>query len=415
MKRVPILYLTSYALSLLGNSIAGIALPLLVLQTTGSLASTGILAATTAIPAFLAGIFLGVVIDRVNRRTSSVTADLISAASIAALPVVDLVTGLDLGWFILFGIIGAVGDVPGLTAREAMLPAIIRHGTIGAERMVGLRESIGAVMIVIGPAAAGALMLAFEGSTVLWITAATSLAAALVTLAIPSRVGSIPATEQPTAQTSSLRELADGWRVLFRSNRLLRAVTLINLALITVVASLQGLVLPAHFTLVDEPGLFGFVLTSLAVGTLVGGGIYAVFGKRGSRRRWFVPGMVGTVLGITTVAILPTEWLIFAGAFVLGLSLGLFSSLLGLLMLETIPDAMRGRIMGTQNSLMMIAAPLGIVLVSFIGDAVDLSAAALTLAALWAVTTVVALFAPVLRSLEPARIPQPEEVVSEKQ
>ena len=94
MKRVPILYLTSYALSLLGNSIAGIALPLLVLQTTGSLASTGILAATTAIPAFLAGIFLGVVIDRVNRRTSSVTADLISAASIAALPVVDLVTGL---------------------------------------------------------------------------------------------------------------------------------------------------------------------------------------------------------------------------------------------------------------------------------------------------------------------------------
>ena len=69
---------------------------------------------------------LGVVIDRINRITSSVLTDLVSAAAIAALPVIDRATGLDVGWFVLFGMIGSLGDVPGMTAREALLPAVAR-------------------------------------------------------------------------------------------------------------------------------------------------------------------------------------------------------------------------------------------------------------------------------------------------
>lgn len=94
MTLVPFAYLASYTLSLLGNSIAAIALPLLVLQSTGSALGAGTVAAASAIPAFIVGLGAGVVIDRVNRRTASVVSDVISAASLAALPIVDLVTGL---------------------------------------------------------------------------------------------------------------------------------------------------------------------------------------------------------------------------------------------------------------------------------------------------------------------------------
>ena len=86
MKLIPAAYLSSYLLSLLGNSIAAIALPLILLQTTGSVLGAGALAAATAVPALLAGLLMGVVIDRINRRTASVVTDLISAASMAALP-----------------------------------------------------------------------------------------------------------------------------------------------------------------------------------------------------------------------------------------------------------------------------------------------------------------------------------------
>ncbi|MDR1188577.1 MAG: MFS transporter, partial [Bifidobacteriaceae bacterium] len=182
-------YIGSYALSILGNSIAAIALPLIVLRTTGSVMGAGTLAAATAIPAFAAGLTMGVVIDRVNRRSASITTDLISAASVAALPLIDLVTGLNLGWFIAFGIIGSLGDVPGLTARDALVPGIVRATGIAAERLLGLKESLGAVAMLVGPAVAGVLLSVGTGPTVLWVTAATSASAALLTCVIPRSVG----------------------------------------------------------------------------------------------------------------------------------------------------------------------------------------------------------------------------------
>jgi MFS family permease len=405
MRPVPVLYLASYALSLLGNSIAAVVFPLIVLQMTGSLLSTGVLVAATAVPAFLAGLFAGVVIDRINRRTSSIVSDLISAASIAALPIVDLITGLDLGWFILFGIIGAFGDVPGMTAREAMLPAIVRHCGVPAERLIGIRESLSALVMILGPAAAGTVMVLFEGSTVLWITAATSLAAALTTLCIPNRVGTLTtipgSVERASLPAGSVwAQLREGWGVLFRSNRVLRAVTMLSLMMVAVLTALQGMLLPAHFAFIDRPGLLGFVLTAIACGTLVGGGLYAAFGTRGKRRTWFVIGLSGTVLGIGAVSVLPALPVLFTGAFLFGFSSGLFGSLTGVLMLEGIPERMRGRIMGTQNSLMMIVAPIGMIAVALLGEQWSLRTAGICVAVAWLVAALAALIAPVLRTLE---------------
>ncbi|MEZ5085996.1 MAG: MFS transporter [Tessaracoccus sp.] len=298
MRLIPIAYLASYLLSLLGNSIAGIALPLIVLQVTGSALGAGAVAAATAVPAVLAGLLMGVVIDRINRRTSSVVTDLVSAASVAALPLIDMVSGLSLGWFILFGIVGSLGDIPGMTAREALLPAIVRHGGIAAERLMGIREALGAVALLLGPAAAGTLMVLFDGPTVLWITAATSLGAALLTMLIPHRVGSIRQADgaEMTPTGSGWAQLRDGWRVLFRS-RFLVVTTTLSVVSVIVLASLQGLILPVYFTLEGRPGMLGFVLSALAAGMLVGGTIYALAGTRGGLP-WFLTGLIGSAGGV---------------------------------------------------------------------------------------------------------------------
>ncbi|MDR1512990.1 MAG: MFS transporter [Propionibacteriaceae bacterium] len=402
MKLVPVAYLSSYLLSLLGNSIAGVALPLIVLRVTGSPLGAGVVAAATAVPAVLAGLLMGVVIDRINRRTSSVVTDLVSAASIAALPLVDLVSGLSLGWFVLFGVIGSLGDVPGMTARDAVLPAIVRHGGIASERIVGIREALGAVALLLGPALAGTLMVLFDGSTVLWITAATSLAAALLTLLIPRRVGAIVQADGTAAATtgSGWAQLREGWRALFRSPFLVVTTTL-SLVSVIVLASMQGLILPVYFTLVEQPGMLGFVLTALAAGMLVGGAVYAALGPRGRRRAWFLAGLFGTTLGFGVIASLASVWVVFAGAFVVGLSSGLFGSLIGLLMIERVPERMRGRIMGTQNAVMTAAPPAGIVVAAVLSQCAGVRVAAVALAAVWLVAVVVGLTAPSLRILEP--------------
>lgn len=401
MRLVPTAYLASYLLCLLGNSIAAIALPLIVLQVTGSIMGAGIVAAATAIPAVIAGLLMGVVIDRINRRTSSVITDLISAAAMAALPLVDVISGLSLGWFILFGIIGSLGDVPGMTARDALLPAIVRHSGMATERLMGLREALGAVALLLGPAMAGTLIVLLSGSTVLWITAATSLGAALITLLIPHHVGEIRVEgEEPPPSGFGWEQLREGWRVLFSSSFLV-ATTTLSLIVVIILASLQALILPVYFTLIDQPGMLGFVLTALAAGTLVGGTIYAGLGTRGQRRVWFLTGLFGSGAGFGIIATLASIWVIFAGAFVLGLASGLFGSLVGVLMIERIPERMRGRIMGTQNAMMTAAPPAGIMLAAVLAEYVRLEVAAVVLCSVWLVAIVIGLAARSLRSLEP--------------
>lgn len=415
MRLTPVAYLASYLLSLLGNSIAGVALPLIVLQTTGSALGTGAVAAATALPAVLAGLVMGVAIDRINRRTSSVVTDLVSAASVAALPVVDMVSGLDLGWFILFGIIGSFGDVPGMTAREALLPAIVRHGGVSAERLMGIREGLGAIALLLGPAAAGTLMVLFDGSTVLWITAATSLLAALLTLLVPHRVGDV-STASGVAGTGAAAggngwaQLRDGWRVLF-SSPFLVATTALTVVSAMVLGPLQALVLPVWFTRVEQPGMLGFVLTALAAGLLAGAASYAVAGTRGRRRTWFLAGLVGTGLGFGIIATLSSVWVVLAGAFVVGLSSGLFGSLMGVLMIERIPEQMRGRVMGTQNSIMIAAPTVGLMAAAVVTEYIGVGTAAVALAGVWLVAMAVGLFARSLRNLEPSADPTTQEAM----
>jgi MFS family permease len=163
MDRSVLVYLTSYAFSSLGNSVAAVVLPLVVLTTTGSALDAGIVAAATAGPAVLAGLLMGGLIDRFDRRTMSIVTDLISAAAIAALPIVDLVTGLSLGWFVLFGILSSFGDVPGLTARETLVPGVQRRSGLSFERIVGLREGVSAVTMMVGPAVAASLVFLLDG------------------------------------------------------------------------------------------------------------------------------------------------------------------------------------------------------------------------------------------------------------
>lgn len=401
MRSLPVAYLASYTLSALGNSIAGIVLPLVVLQTTGSALAAGTVAAATIVPAVVAGLFMGVVIDRINRRTSSILTDVISAAAMAALPIVDMITGLTVGWFVLFGIIGAIGDVPGITAREALLPGIIRHSAITPERVTGTREALGAVAILVGPAAAGLLVTLWAGPAALWITAATSLCAALITLAIPHRVGALE-EGGPTTGSSPVRawrQLSEGWSEML-SNGFLRVTTLITIVGVLALGGLQGIVLPLYFTEIDRPGMIGLVMSALAAGSLVGGAIYAVAGARGSRRMWFTLGVLGNVAGLAVISTLLSVWVLLAGAFILGAAFGLYGALIGVLSIERIPELKRGRVLGTQNTFVTAATPMGIFLAGVITEATSVHAAIIVLAATWAAGLLLALLARSMRNLE---------------
>ncbi|OZM71102.1 MFS transporter [Amycolatopsis antarctica] len=399
MPPVAIAYLCSHFLSLLGNGIVAVALPLIVLQTTGSPLSVSAVSAATAVPALLAGLFAGVVLDRVNRRTCSVLADIVSAGAVAAIPAAELLWGLNLWWFVALAVVGSLGDVPGMTAREVLVPAVARHAGVPLERLVGVRQSMTSMALVIGPAAAGTLLVAFEGSTVLLITAITSAAAAVLTLAVPHSFGHTDL--DPGHRGSSVwAQLGAGVAVLRRSRLLAGTVTL-TVGGAVVLGGMQGLVLPLYFSVVSRPDLLGFVLTALAAGMLAGAGVFAAIGARMSRGFWMGTALIGTTAGFVLIATLSSPAVVFAGAALVGVANAMLGAVVGVLQAERIPDAVRGRVLGLQNAILQVAAPIGIGLAGVVAEAGSPLAAGLAVTAVWPVLTVVVVMSRALTGLEP--------------
>lgn len=417
-------FLASSALSLLGNSVASVVLPLVLLARTGDALAAGTLALVCAVPQMLAGLLGGALLDRLNRRNVSIVSDFVSAASIALMPVADAVWGLSFGWFVVLGLLGAVGDIPGMTARDTLLPAVTKRDGVDLQQFLGVSQSLESLVTIVGPALA-AFLIGFGGDiNALWATAILSCSAALVTATLPREVGAVadrasaPASfgaavddeaETVVASTASpLRSitdaarssLVDGVRVLFKNDAVLRASTLLTFGVVMVMGSFQGLVLPVHFTETGHPEQLGYVLSALSAGMLAGSLGYAALAPRARKRAWYVASLAGMAAGVAVMGTLPSFPVLIAGAIVMGVTAGPASALLGYFAFDRIPAERRGSALGTQNALLLAAAPIAMFATSVVVSAAGTAVAALVLVAAWLLVTAGALVAKSMRNLD---------------
>lgn len=407
-KGTTIRFLTSSALSLLGNSVAGVVLPLILLARTGDPMAAGALALICAVPQMLAGLFGGALLDRLNRRDVSIVSDFVSALGIALLPVVDMVWGLDFGWFVALGLLSAVGDIPGMTARDTLLPAVTKRDGVDMQQFLGVSQSLDSLVVIVGPALA-ALLIGFGGDiNALWVTAALSCAAALVTTTLPRAVGAIPREDGAAAKPASTRGMVaatcssfvEGLRILFKNDAVLRASTLLTLGITMVLGSFQGLVLPVYFTEAGHPELLGYVLSALSFGLLAGSLGYAALAPRLRKRTWYVISLLGMAAGVAVMGALPPYPVLLAGAALLGVTAGPASALLGFFAYDRIPADRRGSALGTQNALLLAVTPVAVFAAALGVSEAGTSATAVALIAAWALVTLGSLVARGMRNLD---------------
>ncbi|WP_405416048.1 MFS transporter [Pseudonocardia alni] len=404
LRRSPALWLAAYGLTLLGGGIMAAVLPLLVLQRTGDVLAAGVLATVTTTASALTGLVSGLVVDRVDRRLVTVVAGVLGAAVVAALPVVDALWGLGMTAFLVLGVLGAVVRVPAMTAQEVLLPALVRldprPGRL--DRLIALRENLANVLLLAGPAIGGLLVaLAGPASTVLVVTASTSLLAALTAALLDPRAGRVEGvlrTAPGGAVRRAVRDLAASWMFL-AGQRLVLGATLVSAVLVAVIAALQTTLMPAYFTALDLPALAGLTLSALAAGGLAGSVLYAALVNRVRRRTWFVVGMLGFGTGFALVGSLASPWVVLGAAALVGFTNAPVGAVLGVLTIEATPDALRGRVLGAQNTLLLAAPALTAAPVAALASAVGLGAAGIALAAVAVGTALVALVAPAFRDL----------------
>ncbi len=395
-------FVVSSSFSLLGNSVAGVILPLVLLAKAGDALAAGALALACALPQVLAGVFGGVLLDHFNRRDLSIISDLISAASIAALPIIDATVGLSFGWFVLCGIIGAIGDIPGMTARDTLLPAVVEHDGLDLQRFMGVSQSIDSLTVIVGPAVASIGMGVLGGTNTLWLTAGLSLAAALTTFFVPRAVGKPAkkkAGEHKSIVHAAIHSTAEGMRVLFRGNPVLRASTVLGLLIIVVMGSYEGMVLPVYFTEMNQPALLGYAVSAMSVGALIGSLVYTKCAYAISLRSWYVASLIGMAIGVVALGSFASYGVILVGAVLLGFSSGPISALFGYFDYGLIPNEHRGAALGTQNSLMLISTPIAVFASSAVISIAGVTATSALLVGAWIAITIYALVTKPMRTI----------------
>lgn len=379
------IYLASAATSMLGNAVATIVWPWLVLERTGNPAAAGVVAAAIAVPSLAVAFLGGHLIDTLGRKLMSIISDIISGASVIGVILVDTTLGLTLAWFIALGIIGAVGDIPGMAARSALVGDVARTSGRSLDFIAGLNQSIGGMAWLLGPALAGFLMAALPIQSVLWITAGCSLlAAALTTL-----LRLLPAVEEADLDIPDLGALRS-WAEVIRPApvRLLAAVTFISAALVSPYLSI---LMPAHFQATDAPIMLGLSMSAYAVGMMVSGGLVAAIGTTRRRLIW-VGAMVLYLAGFSLMGALGFSWLVLIGMAVAGLGGGLMGPLQMVIVTEETPERLRGRAFSVFMAIGQFSAPIGLVAATFLLTQASIYVTAVALAVTWALISVWAIW-----------------------
>lgn len=391
-------YLTATAASLFGNASIAIVLPWLVLpwlvlQRTGDPALAGTVAAVSAAPGAIAAFVGGHLIDKVGRRRMSVLSDAGSAVAVAGLAIVDAAVGLNVGWFIALGVLGALFDVPGMTARETLMANVSETSGVPLDKVSALRGALFGVSFLAGPAVAGGLLATLPAIQVVWVTAACSAVAAVAIAVMPlaaAEPGADPRGHSP-AEASPLADFAH-----IRRSPALTGLLIVNLASMILTGPLLSVVLPAHFTALNAPGLLGLALSAYAVGTIAGSGL---FGWAFGGRRWlaWVVAQALFVVSAALIATLTGFWLVAGGMLAAGIGSGLLQPIVTVVLTRHVPDALRGRVFGAYSALAMVVSPIGLGLMAAILAAADLRIGAWVLAAGWLLAGAYAVIAPGLR------------------
>lgn len=404
---------TATMLSGAGNGAALVVLPWIVLELTGSAGSAGLLAAATAIPLLGSSLISGTVVDTLGRRRTSVLSDLLSATSVAAIPIVGHLVGLSLGWLIVLAVIGAVFDPAGVTARETMLPAAAGRAGWPLHRANGVHEAVWGVAFLLGPGVGGVLIAWVGAINALWFTTVAFVASALLVGFL--RVPDAGRPEQHHTPEGFWSGTGEGLRFVWR-DRLLRALLVITAVLVSVYMPVEGVLLPVEFEAQDQPGRLGLVVMAMSLGGIAGALGYGLVGRHWRRSTLYRGALVMTGVFLLVLATLPPFGVMLVAALFIGVAYGPVGPLVNIALQTRSPERMRGRVVGIITSAEYAAGPFGYLVV---GAATERFGVQPTFLAIGAVIMVVALATLAVRSLGeldglPERIEEPDAGVEQR-
>lgn len=354
-------------ISLFGNAAVRFALPLYLLNLTGSSALFGTVTACAFLPAILLSPVGGIIADRVNKRNVMVVLDFLTALVILIFSLRmeggSLVLLLTVTMMLLYGIAGAYQP-----SVQASIPVLVHQEQFMAANSV--INTISSFSSLMGPVLGGVLYSAYGLKPVLWICMACFTASAVMEIFIQ-----IPYQKQPARGSvwkTARVDFAESIRFIRKEKPVIAKVVLevcgINLFLSAmIIVALPYLVTEVLDFGADQANrLCGFAEGALAAGGLAGGICAGVFAGRLLIRRAgnLVIACALCVLPVSAVLLLSSSGLLcYLVLVVCCFFIMVFSTIFSVQMLSFVqtetPKNLIGKVIAVILTVTMCAQPLG--------------------------------------------------------
>lgn len=354
-------------ISLFGNATIRFALPLYLLNQTGSAALYGMVTACAFIPAILLSPVGGIVADRVNKKNIMVVLDFFTAAVILAVSLllgkVDLVLLQTSALMLLYGIAGAYQ--PSVQASIPLLAS--QENYMAANSII---NTISSFASLVGPVLGGIVYSAYGLRPVLWVCIVCFFLSAVMEIFIrmpfekPEPSGNLWSTIKADFKESVrfIRQekpvIGKGLLVVCGINLFLSAMIIVGMPyLVTEVLDLEAY---------EANRLFGYAQGALAAGGLTGGICAGVFAGKLSMKK------TGNLLVACAAPVFPiglsllffesgmVNYLVLTGcSFLVMVCSTMFSvQMMSFIQTET-PQNLLGKVIAVILTICMCAQPLG--------------------------------------------------------
>ena len=354
-------------ISLFGNAILRFALPLYLLNETGSAALFGMVSACAFIPMIILSPVGGIFADRVNKRNIMVVLDFATAFLVIAIVVLlgkmNLIVLLFSAMFILYGVQGAYHP-----AVQASIPALLMEEHImQGNAVINLVSSFSSL---IGPVIGGALFGFYGIMPILYVSTVCFILSAIMEIFI--HIPFEKKTTQGNIFAIGFGDLKESFHYMSRKQPLIIKFSIAIAAINMILSALVIIGLPVIVTQIlafdseTANRLYGYAEGAMAMGSLCGGMGAGMFANKMKTRNGymllFYDALTLIPIGLAMLIPMPAMVayiVIMVSCFVMMFLATLFSIQLMSYLQMIVPADLMGKVISCATCIGMCASPIG--------------------------------------------------------
>ena len=351
--------------SLVGAWMQSVALPWLVLQLGGSPLQLGLVMAFMFGPSLFLAPIGGVLADSVDKRRMLIAVNLVAMAQAATLFVLALTGVVEIWHIFLLALVAGFVNAIEMPLRQAFVAELVpREDLVNA---IALSSTSFNLSRVIGPAVAGVTIAAFGVASNFGVNAVSYVSVLIGLFLI--RTDALHRAERPTTFPSIRASLGEGLRYARATPTVLWPLVLLG-GIAALAMNFQTLLpLFSRNTLGLDSGGYGALFATMGAGSLLGSLTLAFATSQRPMLRLILGGgaaflALAFALGFVRMPLF--AFLLVAG---IGFASMLMINTINVTIQNSVPDAMRGRVMSLYVTVFAGSAPLGGLLAGSMAEA----------------------------------------------